>query len=389
MIHKASAILFLLSSFLFAQERAIQPKSIDLEGKDGTLLKATYYPAAKAGPGVLLFHQCNKQRKAWDGLAEMLSKDGFHVLTMDYRGFGESGGKRYEDWSTQELQENTSTIWPQDIDIALQYLLKQPGVRGSKIGAGGASCGVDQAVQLARRHPEVRSLVLLSGFTDHNGRAFLRHSSKIPILISAASDDGRIVESMRWLKETAPNPKNDFLRFDNGGHGTDMFTLHPELETNIVKWFASTLEGRGSPSKHEDTGYNKALYSRLDILDQEGGPARALQMVGEAHKNDPSAVLFSEGIVNLLGYERLQASQNEEAIAIFKINVAQFPHSANALDSLADGYVAAKQNDLALQSAQRAQDLLPNDSSLVGPGRKAVQDSIEQKLKQLKPTPSS
>jgi len=50
MIRKVVAILFLLGSFLIAQENSIQPKSIDLEGKDGTLLKVTYYASAKAGP---------------------------------------------------------------------------------------------------------------------------------------------------------------------------------------------------------------------------------------------------------------------------------------------------------------------------------------------------
>src|SRR5439155_6818793 len=37
---------------------------------DGTTLKASYFAAAKPGPGVLLLHQCNQQRKMWDSLAE-------------------------------------------------------------------------------------------------------------------------------------------------------------------------------------------------------------------------------------------------------------------------------------------------------------------------------
>jgi hypothetical protein len=41
---------------------------VDLTAEDGTKLKASYFPAAKPGPGVLLLHQCNGQRKVWDGL---------------------------------------------------------------------------------------------------------------------------------------------------------------------------------------------------------------------------------------------------------------------------------------------------------------------------------
>ena len=35
---------------------------VDLTAGDGTKLKATYFAAAKPGPGVLLLHQCNRQR---------------------------------------------------------------------------------------------------------------------------------------------------------------------------------------------------------------------------------------------------------------------------------------------------------------------------------------
>jgi hypothetical protein len=49
---------------------------VDLTAADGTTLKATWFPAARPGPGVLLLHQCNRQRKVGDGLAiELLPAD--------------------------------------------------------------------------------------------------------------------------------------------------------------------------------------------------------------------------------------------------------------------------------------------------------------------------
>jgi len=63
---------------------------VDLTAADGVKLKATYFAATKPGPGVLLLHQCNRQRKIWDGLAQQLAAAGINVLTLDYRGFGES-----------------------------------------------------------------------------------------------------------------------------------------------------------------------------------------------------------------------------------------------------------------------------------------------------------
>ena len=67
---------------------------VDLKAPDGTILKASYFAAAKPGPGVLLFHQSNRDRKSWDEVAGELAAIGINTLTLDMRGFGESGGKK-------------------------------------------------------------------------------------------------------------------------------------------------------------------------------------------------------------------------------------------------------------------------------------------------------
>lgn len=46
----------------------------------------------------------------------------------------------------------------------------------------------------------------------------------------------------------------------------------------------------------------------------------------------------NENELNEYGYALLNANLEEEAVEIFKLNVAQFPNSGNAYDSLADGY---------------------------------------------------
>ena len=80
-------VALICASTSFAAERVI-----DLTATDGTKLKATFFPGAKPGPGVLLLHQCNRQRKVWDGLAQQLASAGINVLTLDYRGYGGSTG---------------------------------------------------------------------------------------------------------------------------------------------------------------------------------------------------------------------------------------------------------------------------------------------------------
>ncbi len=64
-----------------------------------------------------------------------------------------------------------------------------------------------------------------------------------------------------------------------------------------------------------------------------------------------------EGIVNNLGYAALEQGRTAEAIALFRRNVLANPSSANAQDSLADGYAKAGLWKEALAAATRAAEL--------------------------------
>jgi hypothetical protein len=55
-----------------AAARAPAPRVVDLTAPDRTTLKTTYLAASKPGPGVMLFHQCNRDRKMWEELAPRL-----------------------------------------------------------------------------------------------------------------------------------------------------------------------------------------------------------------------------------------------------------------------------------------------------------------------------
>src|SRR6202790_1420386 len=158
-------------------QEAQQPPAarvVDLKAVDGVVLKATYFAAAKPGPGVLLFHQSNRTRKEWDDLAGQLAAAGINTLTLDMRGFGESGTPYTK--LTDAEKAKVRTMWPGDVDTAWQYLVSQPGVKRDVIGVGGAGrFGVLPSVEVARQHAaEVKSLVLLFGETLQDGLQFLR-----------------------------------------------------------------------------------------------------------------------------------------------------------------------------------------------------------------------
>jgi hypothetical protein len=93
-MNKVDSFLFaglLLAAVSCLAGQAPAPRIVDLTAGDGIKLKASYFPAGKPGPGVLLLHQCDHDRKIWDGLAQQLAAAGINVLTMDLRGFDDSG----------------------------------------------------------------------------------------------------------------------------------------------------------------------------------------------------------------------------------------------------------------------------------------------------------
>ena len=376
----------LLLPLACAAQSVPAPRVVELTAPDRVILKATYFGAAQPGPGILLLHQCNRQRKVWDDLAAQLAASGLNVLTVDFRGYGESGGKSPDRASsTQEADKIVNEKWPGDVDVAFRYLQSQPGVNRDVMGAGGASCGVNQAVQLARRHPEVKSLVLLSESTDRAGRQFLHHSPDLPLFLAAADDDPDpgVVEVMHWLYDVSPDPANRFVHYSVGGHGVEMFAAHKELPGMIVEWFNATLRNLPAPPATHTLAPWSAQSRFLSLADEPDGLRKAEQMFADARRADPKAVLFTEAVMNRIGYGSLAAGDTEGAIALFQMNVAVYPNSPNVYDSLADAYLADGQKDLARQNAQKALELLASDTTDNAQRRDDIRGSAEQKLKQL------
>jgi pimeloyl-ACP methyl ester carboxylesterase len=361
-------------------------RDVTLTAADGTRLQATYYAASQPGPAVILLHMCNTTRKSWAPLAPQLAAAGIHTLTMDYRGFGESGGDRYDTVGPQEAQKTVNEKWPGDIDTAYAFLLEQQGVDRARVGVGGGSCGVTQAVRVAQRHPEIRSLVLLAGPLDSPGLKFLERSTWMPLFASAAADDqydANAPEVMQWILAVSGNPRNRFSGFKDGKHGTEIFGPHPELPKQIVAWYSDTLIKEVANPTAAVTPTRTAMRDFwLSIENPERVPA-AVNMFHEARARDPRAMLFPEPALNLLGYEHLQAGRTKEAIEVFKLNTEAYPGSANTYDSLGDAYLADGQKDLALQASQKAIATLETDKA-ADDFKKAIRASAEQKIAKLK-----
>ncbi len=397
------------------------PRVVELKASDGTVLKASYFVAAKPGPGVLLLHQSNRTRDSWDGVAPQLAAAGINTLTLDMRGFGESGVPYTK--LTDAEKAKVSPMWPSDVDTAFQYLVSQPGVKRDVIGVGGAGWfGVLHSIEVARQHSaEVKSMVLLSGETLQDALQFLRQASQLPGLFVVDDDDEYppTVEAMEWLYITSSSPGKKFVHYSaaqdapwiwyetsdaskvpaKGGHGTDMFKVHPELPGIIVDWLVTTL------IKTPGHAPADALASAA-ILNQfwtPEGVARVKQQLMEARQRDPQMQLWPEINVDIIGEDHVREGESEKkaghlreakmeidtAIEIFKLNLLAYPDSADAHYNLADAYLKNGQKDLARQYAEKALAMIDSHKAPLSSWsdteqrRAEIRSGVQDTLKEL------
>src|SRR4029077_15730963 len=376
---KQMRIFILFAALILARDAlGNSERVVDLKSSDGTILKGTYFAAGKPGPGVLLFHQGNRTRNSWDELAAQLAAVGIHVLTVDSRAHGESGGK-YDNEASRAAY--WKTWWPRDLDAAFQYLSSQAGVNRESIGAGGAgNLGGQSAIETARRHPaQVKSLVLLSGETVRSGMEFLHQASQLPELFVMDDNDEYppTQEEMKLLYITASSPIKKLVHYSQaedapwlwyetfldsgkvpakGGHGTDMFKPHPELPGIMVEWFKSPLLGTPAPPL-ADTLASAQVLNQLNF-GGIAGTAQVKQQLLEARKKDPQVQLFPEVSADSIGEDFQRDGDAKTALEVFKLLEIAYPQSADVQNDLADAYLANGQKDMAREHAQRVLSLL-------------------------------
>ncbi|HEY4229152.1 MAG TPA: MBL fold metallo-hydrolase [Thermoanaerobaculia bacterium] len=379
---------------------------VALEAPDGTALEASDFapPSGRPGPGVLLLHQGNRDRKSWEDAATRLAAAGIHAVTVDLRGFGGSGGTPHARWTSAERSAARKAT-AVDVDAAWQFLVSRPGVTRGVIGIGGAGAdGVGQAVAAARRHPEeVKSLALLSGETDLAGGRFLKDRPQLPILFALANDDEYppTQDVMEWTYSVLSGPGRRFVHYGGqrppwlgfedregtpatGGHGTDMFRGHPELPGILADWFVETLVKTPGRADVRETAAALPSTPLLEEIEAPGGTERVARKLAEARSGDPDARLWPEAVVTIMGYHHLGVGETKRAVEIMKLSVAAYPDSADAHDSLSDVYLADGQKDLAREHAEKALALLPSDTTDSAVRKTEILDSAQGKLDQLR-----
>src|SRR4029077_17524913 len=109
-----------------------------------------------------------------------------------------------------------------------------------------------------------------------------------------------------------------------------------------------------------------------------------IKVVEEYRRDIPRETFVDEKAFNWVGHDFINKGLPSDAIAAFRIVVWAHPTSANSLDSLADGYIAAGDRSQARRTYERAIEVANVDPSLDAEGKKSFAADERAKFENLK-----
>lgn len=216
-------------------EKAVQPgfaaQTVSINSSDGVVLVGSLYGTDKSNsPALLLLHQWESDRHSWDDFAKQLQSDGFVVLTIDGRGFGESTKKSDGTTVAEGRTEADVKGMLSDVDTAFDFLSRQSNVDPNRVGIIGASYGSSLALIYAADHPNVAAVALLSPGLNYFGNMqtepAMSNFKNRPALLAAAKDDPDSFNAVTRLSELTSEPNRAMaVSVDKGGHGTALLKV--------------------------------------------------------------------------------------------------------------------------------------------------------------------
>ena len=210
---------------------------VEFETADNISIVGDYYaPEASSDKGAVLLHMMPATKESWREFGLKLQMAGFHVLAIDLRGHGDSGGGNYQNFSDKEHQASI-----QDVRGAVKYL-EERGV--AEIILGGASIGANLTIKYMADHSEISKGFALSAGLDYCGVRAIDDAPKLvanqSMLFVGSQDDGRKSGSncgeMAQELFAAATAKKEKIIFETGGHGTRLFDSHPDLTDQIISF---------------------------------------------------------------------------------------------------------------------------------------------------------
>jgi CubicO group peptidase (beta-lactamase class C family) len=156
------------------------------------------------------------------------------------------------------------------------------------------------------------------------------------------------------------------IGYPDPGIGVVWFTNSQNGQSMLESMLALTIGGDHPAATWLDyephDSPRRAVREELTQLIDDNGVEQTIARYHEMKGSRP-AEAFDEFLLNTLGYRMLRADRMRDAIAIFELNVAEYPDASNPYDSLGEAYLAAGDTVRAVENYQRSVELDPNNSN--------------------------
>ncbi|KAA3599134.1 MAG: serine hydrolase [Calditrichaeota bacterium] len=126
----------------------------------------------------------------------------------------------------------------------------------------------------------------------------------------------------------------------------------------------------------------RSLAEELALKIEKDGIKKALKFYTSLSSKSKKDFRILELELNRLGYFYFFKGLDDEAIEVFKINIAEFPNSVNVYDSLAEVYLAIGEVELAKKNYRKVLENLPKDKNVPENFRKILKENAEKVLNQ-------
>ncbi|MFD1095571.1 serine hydrolase [Salegentibacter chungangensis] len=168
------------------------------------------------------------------------------------------------------------------------------------------------------------------------------------------------------------NSKDSILTIGHGGgiNGFNTNIIRVPEDRNLLVLLNNTgganLSDIGENIKHilYNESYEqpkKSVAKELLSTIAEQGLEAALARFKELKSDDQYALRENE--INIAGYQLLRTGMTKEAIAVFKLNVEEFPESGNVYDSLGEAYMEDGNIEMAIKNYEKSVEIDPGNNN--------------------------
>jgi len=202
-------VLRTLLAILLVTGPPVAQEHVSFPTEDGGVVYADIY--GKGERGVVLAHGGRFNKESWERQALELTKAGFRVVAIDFRGYGQSHGPQ---------SKSGFDGVEYDVLAAVRYLHKTGAKSVSVVGASfGGAAAADASMDA--EPGEIDRLVLLAAWTDRPAEK-MKGRKLFIVARDDANDDGLRLPKIRANYEKAVGPK-ELVILDGSAHAQYLF----------------------------------------------------------------------------------------------------------------------------------------------------------------------